>query len=154
ESSPTGLADPRAPTRASVYEVSFLGPRDRIRDGCSGAIGQKPHRCRGRAAVLRGHATASNSLGRVSVKFSRVALVTLALSMGPVAVVRAQDQGGRRGGDRPSFVDQLKEALGLTDEQLTKVKALDESFRAEMKKIRDENQGGDWSAMREKMQPV
>jgi hypothetical protein len=75
------------------------------------------------------------------------------VSVGPVAVVRAQDQGGRRGGDRPSFVDQLKETLGLTDEQLTKVKALDEQFRADMKKIRDEN-GGDWSAMREKLKPL
>jgi len=79
--------------------------------------------------------------------------LVVALTLGFAPAVRAQDQGNRRGGDRPSFADQIKDAVGLTDDQATKVKAIEEQVRAEIKKARDAA-GDDWSAMREKMKTL
>jgi DNA-binding beta-propeller fold protein YncE/Spy/CpxP family protein refolding chaperone len=79
-------------------------------------------------------------------------VLVLALALGAAPLARAQDGGqGRR--QRPSLVDQLKEPLGLTDEQEKKVKAIDDDLRAAMQKLFEENQG-DRSAIREKMAPL
>jgi DNA-binding beta-propeller fold protein YncE len=77
---------------------------------------------------------------------------TLTLAFTPAAF--AQDPGsGRRGGDRPSLVDQIKDVVGLKDDQIAKVKAIDEQARADMAKAR-EDAGEDRAAMREKMKPI
>jgi DNA-binding beta-propeller fold protein YncE len=84
--------------------------------------------------------------------------LTVALTFGASHVARAQDQGGdgegqRQRRQRPSMADQLKDLLGLTDDQVAKVKAIDDDMRAAFQKARDEAQG-DFSQMREKLKPI
>ncbi len=55
--------------------------------------------------------------------------------------------------DRQSLADQLKSALSLTDDQVTKVKAIEDQMRADMQKARDDSQG-DRAAMREQMTKI
>lgn len=82
------------------------------------------------------------------------ALVIGALTVGFAPLAHAQEQGRRGGQQRPGMSEQLKDVLGLTDEQQTKIKAIDDELRADMQKLRSENEGGDWQAMREKMKPL
>lgn len=88
--------------------------------------------------------------------------VAVAVLVTVPTLARAQDDpqqrggggGGRRGG-RMNMAEQLKPILNLTDDQVTKVKAIEEEFRSEFQKVRDEmQQGGDFQQMREKMQPL
>src|SRR5581483_461936 len=75
--------------------------------------------------------------------------------------------GNRRGGGRGGFgnmslVDQLKPVLNLTDDQVTKLKPIDDQLKADMQKARDEmrnNQGDgggppDFTKMRETMTAI
>jgi DNA-binding beta-propeller fold protein YncE len=55
--------------------------------------------------------------------------------------------------DRQSLTEQLKTALSLTDDQVTKVKAIEEQMRSDMQKARDDSQG-DRQAARDKMQKI
>ncbi len=66
---------------------------------------------------------------------------------------QGQGRFGGRGGFQ-STIDQIKDkdVVGLTDDQVTKGKALEETMRADMQKLRDDMQnGGDRTAMRDKM---
>ncbi len=69
-------------------------------------------------------------------------LLVLALGVGFTPTVRAQEGeggggGGRQRGQRPAMVDQLKQAgIDLTEDQATKVKALEEKMRADMQTLR------------------
>ena len=81
-------------------------------------------------------------------------MMICALLFSVVTYANAQ-QGGGRGGmmmkpeDR---VKQLDEKLKLNDEQKTKLTAVFTEQAESMKKMREEAQGGDRDAMREKMQ--
>lgn len=95
------------------------------------------------------------------MRLVRFLAVAVALACVAPTMARAQDQGGGPGGgrggrgrNRPSMADQLKDAIGLTDDQVAKVQGFEDAMRAEMQKARDDNQGGDWSAMRDKMQAM
>ncbi|HZV02873.1 MAG TPA: hypothetical protein VFF73_39560 [Planctomycetota bacterium] len=72
-------------------------------------------------------------------------------------------QRGNRGGQRQAMADALKDVLSLTDDEITKIKALDATAQEDMTKLRDEmrNQGGgggnggqNFQAMRDKMQEI
>jgi hypothetical protein len=72
-----------------------------------------------------------------------------------------QRGGGRGGMFNRSLAEQLKEPLTLTDDQITKLKPVDDTLREDMQKMRDEMRNGDngggrpdFAAMREKMQPI
>jgi len=81
-------------------------------------------------------------------------MMICALLFSVITYANAQ-QGGGRGGmmmkpeDR---VKQLDEKLKLNDEQKTKLTAVFTEQAESMKKMREEAQGGDRDAMREKMQ--
>jgi Spy/CpxP family protein refolding chaperone len=64
------------------------------------------------------------------------------------------DGQGRRGrGMRGNMADRLKDVLGLTDDQVKKIKDIEEAARAEWKKARetDKGQKPDRQAMRQQM---
>jgi hypothetical protein len=72
-------------------------------------------------------------------------------------------QRGNRGGQRQAMADALKDVLSLTDDEVTKIKALDATAQEDMQKLRDEmrNQGGggggqnnNFQAMRDQMQEI
>lgn len=75
---------------------------------------------------------------------------------------KAQDEGGdkkprpeRREGGRGNEVARLKEALGLTDEQVEKLKPIFAEQAKEIQAIRKEaGEGADRAALREKIQAV
>ena len=61
----------------------------------------------------------------------------------------------REGGARGDRLAQLKEALGLTEEQIEKLKPILAAEREEIQALRkDAGEGADRSAMREKMQAI
>jgi hypothetical protein len=69
---------------------------------------------------------------------------------------RGNRQRGQRG-QRGSMADRLKEALGLTDDQVTKVKKIEEEARAADKKAHENDpkeQAPDRSKMRDRMKEV
>jgi Spy/CpxP family protein refolding chaperone len=79
-------------------------------------------------------------------RFFKTGLLVCVLGVGFAPAVRAQEgEGGNGGGQRrqrPSMVDQLKQGgIDLTEEQTTKVKALEEKMRADMQSLR-QNGGG------------
>lgn len=67
-----------------------------------------------------------------------------------------RQQRGRRGGpggfQRGSLADQLKGTLTLTEDEVAKIKALEEQERTDQQKLRDE--GGDRNTQRDKMQAL
>ena len=85
-----------------------------------------------------------------------------ALVLGAASSARAQDQGPGQGQgqrrQRPPLSDQLKDVVGLTDDQVTKIKALEEASRADMLKARQDQSGEDGqpdqNAIREKMRTL
>lgn len=105
------------------------------------------------------------------MKLARLLPAVIAVVLAVPGVVLAQDPpapdgGGGGGGNNRrqrggrggmNIADQLKDTLKLTDDQVSKVKAIEDDFRNEMQKQRDDmrnNQGGeqpDWNKMRDKM---
>lgn len=87
-------------------------------------------------------------------------LMICGLLFATVTFANAQQGGGRPGGGRmmaspEERVKQLDEKVKLTDEQKTKATAVYTAAADEMKKMREEMQGGgDRQAMMEKMQKM
>lgn len=87
-------------------------------------------------------------------------LMICGLLFATVAFANAQQGGGRPGGGRmmaapEERVKQLDEKVKLTDDQKTKATAVYTAAADEMKKMREEMQGGgDRQAMMEKMQKM
>jgi len=79
--------------------------------------------------------------------FSLLMILAVAISMSAQDGQRRQGQGGgqgqgARGGNSAQRYEQLKKDLKLEDKQVDSLKVIDNQFRDEMQKLRENNQGG------------
>ncbi len=92
-------------------------------------------------------------LRRYALRLGALALCTAALSTAPML---AQGGGGGRGGMSPEAqqaqLDAMTKAVGLTDDQVAKVKAINADSMKQMMALRDS--GGDPADMRPKMMAI
>jgi len=80
----------------------------------------------------------------------RILFIVLILSLILSSAVLAQPRSGERGGRGEAQLKQLQEKVGLSDEQMVKVKEIMQNAREEAR-AEFENSDGDREMMREKM---
>jgi periplasmic protein CpxP/Spy len=95
-----------------------------------------------------------NGFRKLAFRFGALAICGAALSTMPM--LAQGGGGGQRGGMSPEAqqaqLDAMTKAVGLTDDQLTKVKAINADAMKQMMDLRDS--GGDPADMRPKMMAI
>ena len=82
-------------------------------------------------------------------KTIRMAMMTAAMFMAVATVAKAQDaqqQGGRRGGGRPSVVNILKDSLKVSDAVAAKADSIVKAYQATNAPLMEAARGGDADA--------
>lgn len=61
---------------------------------------------------------------------------------------------GKRDGKRGDRLEKMTETLGLSDTQVTQMKAIHEKYRSQKEALREKNEGNDRSAIKEEMKAI